>query len=136
MIKELVTIEFRYRDKPINKDFSGSKTSKITIGVYDTFKEAIEAGNKALENLESRFKLHKFPQGNNASKERFGEKNGCFGTQKRLITNLAYLQTPFEFYAKITKLEHIDLNSKIDDVLESLNRWRKFKKEENDKEFI
>jgi hypothetical protein len=33
MKKELVTIEFRYHDKPLSKDFSGHESKTITIEV-------------------------------------------------------------------------------------------------------
>jgi len=45
MKKELLTIEFRYHDKPLSKDFGGHESKTITIGVYDTLDEAIIEGN-------------------------------------------------------------------------------------------
>lgn len=93
MTKELVTIEFRYHDKPKGEHDSNYKSKTITIGVFDTIEEAIIEGNKALELLESKFKLHAFPKGDKAAKERFSKNGGCFGNAKKLVTNLAYLQT-------------------------------------------
>ena len=128
MTKELVTIEFRYRDKPQSEDFSGHEMKTITIGVFDTLEEAIVEGNKALEIFEKHFKL-------NAAwnkKDRFGKNNGCFGTANRLITPLAYLQCPFDFYAKITKLTYADVEQTILDVLEAGKRYKEYKRLETE----
>lgn len=130
MTKELVTIEFRYRD--ITKDGLDYRhiSKTVTIGVYDTFDEAIEAGNKVLELLELRFPLHVFPKGNKAAKERFSKNGGCFGSANRLVTNLAYLKTPFEFYAKIQQLKYDDVDLSILEVLDATKRYREFKLKE------
>lgn len=127
MTKELVTIEFRYNDKPISEDFGGYKTKTITIGVFDTLDEAIVEGNKALEIFEKKFKLHVFPKGYSAAKERFSKNGGCFGSANKLISNLAYLQTPFTFYAKITTLKYEDLEQTIFNVLEAGKRYKEYK---------
>ena len=129
MDKELLTIDFRYSDKRPDYENISHESKKITIGVFDTLEEAIIAGNKTLELLESKFKLHIFPKGNLASKERFGITNGCFGNPKRLISDLAYLQTPFSFYAKIEKLKYDDVEQTILNVLDARKRYDKYKKE-------
>ena len=123
MTKELVTIEFRYMDVPKSEDFSGSESKTITIGVFDTIDEAITEGNKALEVFEKHFKLNTAWN----RKERFSKNGGCFGNAKRLISPLAYLQTPFDFYAKITKLTYNDVNETIVEVLEAGKRYKTFK---------
>lgn len=116
MQKYHVTIEFR-RYKEVN-GIEEYFNKTITIGVFDDFKEACLRGNKELENLENRFKIHVFPSGKVANKERFSLNGGCFGSKKTLITNLAYLQTPFNFYAKITTLNYSnDINDVIDKIL-------------------
>ena len=46
MTKELLTIEFRYRDKPKSDSDSEHRSKTITIGVFDTLEEAIVEGNK------------------------------------------------------------------------------------------
>lgn len=132
MIKELVTIEFRYRDAPIGEFDSGHLTKTITIGVFDTLEQAIIEGNKALEVFEKNFELQRFPNGNNAKKNRFGKNNGCFGSATRLVTPLAYLRTPFDFYAKITKLTYGDVEQTIIEVLESNKRYVEFKNSNQD----
>jgi len=121
--QELVTIEFRYKDKPKSEVFSGSESKTITVGVFDTFDEAIEAGNKALEVFEKHFKLNV----HHNKKNRFGKNNGCFGYSTRLIIPLAYLQCPFDFYAKITTLKFQDAEQTILDVLEAEKRYREYK---------
>jgi len=127
MTKELVTIEFRYRDKPISEAFSGHETKTITIGVFDTLDEAIVEGNKALEVFEKHFKLNTAWN----IKDRFSKNGGCFGAAKRLITPLAYLQTPFDFYAKIEKLAYSDVEETILEVLEANKRYKEYENKED-----
>lgn len=132
MEKYLVTIEFRYYGIPEGSGGFTSRNKKVTIGVYDTFDEACLNGNKLLENLESKFKLHVYPGGVKATKERFSKNGGCFGSSNTLVTNMAYLKTPFEFYAKIDTLKYIDINEAIHDAVESEKGYRKYKSEIED----
>lgn len=127
MEKYLVKIEFRYSDAPKTEDRSTSKNKIVTIGVYDTFEDACRNGNNLLETLESKFKLHQFPDGSKASKERFSKNGGCFGSANTLATNLAYLKTPFEFYAKIETLKYDPIDEAIEDVVSSSKRYRGYK---------
>jgi hypothetical protein len=46
-IKELVTLEFRYNDKPASYHHSSYRSKIITIGIFDTLEEAVNQGNKA-----------------------------------------------------------------------------------------
>ena len=127
MEKYLVTIEFRYSDAPnFDTNFS-SKNKTITIGVYDSFDEACINGNNLLETLESKFKIHTFPNGSEAKKDRFSKNGGWFGSKNTLVTNLAYLKTPFEFYAKIETLKYDSIDESINDVLNSVKRYRIYK---------
>lgn len=132
MEKYLVTIEFRYSDAPPEGYNYTSHTKTITIGVYDDFDEACVHGNKLMETMESKFKLHVFPDGKIAKKERFSKNGGCFGSKKDLITNLAYLSTPFSFFAKITTLKYSDIDDTINDVVMAGNRYKEYKKAIND----
>lgn len=118
MEKYLVSIEFRYKDADRSGEDYNNRSKTVTIGVYDNFDNACDAGNRLLEKLEGKFKLHKFPDGSYASKtkNRFSLRGGCFGSKQDLITDLAYLKTPFNFYAKITTL-NID---PVEDVLETI----------------
>lgn len=120
--KHLVTIEFRYTTKFINEykeTENKSKNKTITIGLFDTLEEAIIEGNKSLEVLESHFPLHTYPSGDKAKKNRFC-KNYIFGQPNKLVTNLAYLKTPFEFFAKIQTLYYANTNDAILSVLSEL----------------
>ena len=120
MNKYLVTIEFRYNDVNIDGD-SVSRRDKITIGVYYEAASAYEAGNEALELLESKFALNP----NYNRKERFSYNGGCFGEPKHLISNLGYLQTPFSFYANIEILNYLPVGEKIEQVLSSIAAYNK-----------
>lgn len=122
MIKHLITIEFRYKGISKGEWDSEHKSKTITLGVYDTIEEAILEGNKALEIFEKHFKLNTHWN----VKDRFSKNGGCFGNSKTLITNLAYLQTPFEFYAKITKLDYLDVEETITNVLDSIKEYKNY----------
>jgi hypothetical protein len=128
MTKELLTIEFRYHDIPKGEWDSEYKSKTITLGVFDTLEEAIVEGNKALEVFEKHFKLNTAWN----RKARFSKNGGCFGEPQRLITALAYLQTPFDFYAKIEKLNYGDVEQTIVEVLEANNRYKEHKLSEQD----
>jgi len=121
MEKFLLTIEFRYNDSPEHGGEFICKT--ITLGVFDTRDEANTTGNKAMEIFENHFKLNP----NYNKKERFSNNGGCFGSPHDLITNLAYLQCPFSFFAKITKLKYDDVEQTILEVIEATKRYRKYK---------
>jgi len=127
MTKELLTIEFRYTDISKGEFDTEHKNTTITIGVFDTLEEAIVEGNKALQVFEKHFKIHVFPDGREAKKDRFSKNGGCFGSACRLVTPLAYLKTPFEFYAKITKLTYKDVEQTIIEVLEANKRYKEYK---------
>ena len=121
MIKYLLTIEFRYCDAPKYEDDGSGRIKKITIGIYDSFSEACASGNNLMENLESKFDLHVFPDGRVATKHRFNE-------QRDLITNLAYLKVGFSFYAKIQKLHLDSVDDAINNVVNSVNSYREYKR--------
>lgn len=123
MEKYLVTIEFRYSDAPKNEYNITHHSKTITIGVFDEFDTACVEGNKALEIFESNFKLNS----NWNKKERFSKNGGAFGNKHTLISNLAYLQTPFEFYAKIETLKYLPVEESIEDVLQAVDRYKKYK---------
>lgn len=129
-MKYLVQIEFRYNDKNPMKDDYHYVNKMLTVGIYDTPEEAYEKGNKVLEKLEFNFDRHKFPQGHYAPKERFSKNGGAFGSEKNLITNMAYLKTPFQFFAKITKLHFLDLEETTKEAVEGCKRYRDFKNRE------
>ena len=131
MEKYLVRIEFRYSDAPKTEDGYTSKNKKITIGVYDTFEEACKNGNNLLEILESKFELHQYPDGTKASKKRFSKNGGILGGKKNLVSSLAYLKTPFEFYAKIETLEYNPINETIETIINASKRYINYKNNNN-----
>ena len=131
MEKYLVRIGFRYSDAPETEDGTTSKNKMVTIGVYNTFKDACQNGNNLLEVLESKFELHQFPDGRKASKERFSKNGGCFGGKKNLVSSLAYLKTPFEFYAKIETLEYSPIDEVIENVVSASKRYINYKNNNN-----
>ena len=128
MTKFLVTIEFRYNDVLRCEGDYTSRTKEVTIGVYDNFNDACKEGNKLMENLESKFDLHVFPNGKGTAKrERFSKNGGCFGSKKNLITSLAYLKTPFQFFAEIIPLKYDVIDNVIDEVTDSVKRYKNYK---------
>ena len=132
MEKYLVNVEFRYNDKKPDRDEDNYESKTITIGVFDTLEEANTEGNKLLEILESNYPLHEFPDGRKAAKERFSKHGGAFGSRKDLITNMAYLKTPFSFFARVKKLQYLDVQDTIDEALASCKRYRAYKLAEQD----
>lgn len=127
MTKELLTIEFRYHDAPKSEHDCESKSKEITIGVFDTLDDAIVEGNKVLEVFEKHFKLNTAWN----KKDRFSKNGGCFGYPKRLISQLAYLQTPFDFYAKITQLKYDDVEETIFEMIEADRRYHEYKNKQS-----
>lgn len=113
MEKYLVAVEFRYTGKP-DKIGCTSYSKTLTIGVFESFDDAIEHGNKFLERLELVFIL------NGHNKDRFGKTNGPFRSKTTLVSNLGYLKTPFEFYAKITTLNFADQGDFIAGILSEI----------------
>jgi len=112
MEKYLVTVEFRYNGKP-DKIGCTSYSKTLTIDGFESFYEAIEHGNKFLEYMETIFPL-------NGQKDRFGKTNGPFRSKTTLVSDLGYLKTPFEFYAKITALNFADQSDFVADILSDL----------------
>jgi hypothetical protein len=121
----LVDLELRYVDQPRDdRGYPDHVSKTITVGIYDTYEEAVEAGNAMLETeLETRFPLNK----NWNKKNRFGEKYTMY-----LISDLAYLTTPFNFFAHIKKLEISSISEAVDEALKAGSRYKEWKKKEID----
>lgn len=91
----------------------------VNLGMYDTYEEACSAGNKFLELMENKFPLHVFPNNRNTRKERFGYYNlGGNRYKYNIVSNVAYLQTPFTFYAKIETINFVEL-SEISSIIDA-----------------
>jgi hypothetical protein len=107
MEKYVVQIEFRYHK--VTNCKSKPRVSLIsdirTIGIFDDFDSACNAGNNFLEEqLESRFQRC---ESVGSQRNRFNQ-DSMFGTKRDLVTNSGYLDTPFKFFAKITTLKPYD----------------------------
>ena len=124
-MKHLVRIEFRYHDAP-----DKYREKVVTIGVYESFQDACDGGNAALERMEKRFPAHRYPDGQEAPRERFSLNGGAFGTKRTLVTNMANLRTPFAFFAQIEPLDETDLDGAIDDVVAAVKRHRAAKQDD------
>lgn len=123
--KELLQIEFRYKDKPPMEGMSEHCSKTIALGIFDTFEDAAIAGNKALEAFEARYKVNK-----GWGKSRFSKNGAPFGRELRLISPLGYLVgVPFDFYAKIEKLTFDDVEDTISEVLSAIERFKKYDQE-------
>lgn len=119
MTKELLTIEFRYYDKPKSEAFSGYETKTITIGVFDTLEDAVIEGTKVVAELAKSFEVR--------HDDKFAI-NGLFGLPNRLVTNCCYPTKGIQFFAKITKLEFNSLNKTITETFEAFYRYKEYKK--------
>lgn len=120
MEKKLLTIEFRYIDKPKGDYDCEYKSKKITIGIYDTLDEAIIEGNKVLDILSKSFEVR--------SDDKF-QHNWLFGRPKDLVTNTCYKDN-IKFFAKIETLYFDDLNETISETFKAFERYKEFKRSE------
>jgi hypothetical protein len=114
MEKELLTIEFRYHVIPKSEYSSDYDAKTITIGVYDTFEEAIKEGNNIIKQLSSRFKH---------LRGEFGTKNGPFGSSTRLVAD-CFSGYPHVF-CKITKLKFEDVEDVMNEAFAKETEYRK-----------
>lgn len=100
--KELLVIEFRYS---IDEDH---RTKKVTVGIYDSLQEAIQEGNRVIDNTLSKvFEIRK--------EDYFG-KPLLGGYPKRLVTNVCY-KDGIKFFFSITPLIYADIDTTIDDIM-------------------
>jgi len=107
MEQYLVQIEFRYNGA------DGYTSKKVTLGVFDTRDAANDRGNKELEMLESRFPLNR----HRLQKDRLSNTGGPWNWPVGLVSDLGYLETPFNFYLSVEKLVYTDLGPVIDNIL-------------------
>lgn len=119
MKKELLTIEFRYHDKPKNSDFSEYTNKRITIGIYDTLEEAIEAGNEVVKVLAKSFEVRQ--------DDKFQLKF-LFGCPKKLVSNTCYPTNGISYFAKIETLDFCDLSLTIAETFEAYERYINYKR--------
>mgnify|MGYP003427497216 FL=1 len=115
--KELLTVEFRYDDVNVMKSEVDYKNRTVTIGIYDSFDEAITEGNKALDKLYAFIKFD--------SSDRF-VKNHLWGTPRRLVCSHRY-----DVFVKITQLKFEDIELFAAEVRNSSRRVYEFHKLNN-----
>jgi hypothetical protein len=116
MKTELLQVEFRYRNKPRSEYDSTFSSKKITIGLFDSLADAIEPANKVVDKLNVMgFRI------NGA----FGQRNGCFGSATRLLTDFYSKNRPMDVFVSIT---HLDNTSLEDAFSEAMTSNREFKK--------
>lgn len=125
MKKELLTIEFRYHDRPEWSHDSGYRTKTITIGVFDTLKEAVDEGNRKLKSLSEHFEV----RADDVFKE-----NGLFGFPQRLVSNSCYTTKGVSYFARITSLEFDDLSDTIAETFRAYDRYKQYRNELEDDE--
>lgn len=111
--KELLTVEFRYNDKPADLDHCEYKSRTITIGVFDTLEEAIDMGNHTLDILSKVFEVR--------SDDKF-KLNHLFGSPNRLVTNTCYSTREVQYFAKITLLKFDDLKETVNEAFRASER--------------
>lgn len=130
MEKYLVTIEFRYNKAPkYERDTYCSET--VTIGVFDDLKQACDNGNKQLEIFERHFKLNP----NYNRKERLNPNQVGIFKNWLLVTNLGYLETPFDFFLKVETLRFGSIEDTINKVVACTKEYREYmNREESDED--
>lgn len=120
MQKELLTIEFRYNDRP-RGDWDGPSCSKtITIGIFDTLEEAVKKGNEILKVLSEHFEVRN---------DDLFKIHGLFGNPDRLITNCCYTTKGIAYFASITPLRFDDLSETIKETFRAYDRYKQYKQE-------
>lgn len=119
MDKFLLTIEFRYHVVPKYDSDLYDKSDVVTIGVYDSFDEAIDNGNEVLKMLSDNFKFYG---------SKFGKNNGPFGSPTMLVCSA--FKYP-EVFCKITKLKYFDIKQTMNNALNSEKEYREWENDLN-----
>ena len=115
--KYLVTVEFRYSYTDYSIDSDGQReytSNKTTLGVYKDISDACNKGNEFLLELEGLYKLNVYANGVTSKKLRLTKF-------VKLVTNLGYLKTPFEFYLKVTTLNHVPTSDVLNLIIKRLS---------------
>lgn len=121
--KQLVTVELRYEDEPVNEDVGGYKTCTITVGIYDTLDEAIEQGNKVIKLLSKYFEVRS---------DDYFVKNALFGAPRTLVSNCCYRTQQIAYFAKIIPLHFDDLEEAIKEAFAARERYKRYEQENQD----
>lgn len=113
MKKELLTVEFRYNDKPKYCTECRYVSKTVTIGIFDSLEEAVKVGNDTLRELSKSFEV----RDNDVFKIQ-----GLFGFPDRLITNTCYPTKGVQYFAHIESLDFCDLPTTITEAFNSSDR--------------
>lgn len=123
MTKELLQIEFRYRDAPNDDGIDSCKSKTVTVGVYDTLEEAVKAGNTTLEMMKVHFEVR--------PNDRFAVC-GLFGRPTRLVTNCCYARDGVQYFATIKKLDFAPVADYISAAFEAAVRFKEYEKKQHE----
>lgn len=116
-IQEMLTVEFSYLDFPPNCDSIHRLKRTITIGVYDTIEEAVQAGNEVLEKMSKHFYLRR--------SDKF-KVDGIGGRPDRSVYNGYNPTKGVEFHARITRIDHTDLEDTITEIWKAYDRYKNY----------
>lgn len=120
MQKELLTIEFRYNDRPSVICPATSCKKIITIGIFDSLEEAVRAGNETLKTLSKHFQVR--------DDDRF-KVHGLFGNPDRIVTNTCYPTNGIVYFARITPLKFTCLSETIAETFRAHERYKQYYQE-------
>lgn len=123
MTREILKVEFRYHDRPNANGIGEFPSKTITIGIYDTLSDAIEAGNKLLETLSKTFEVR--------SDDKF-ILNHYYGSPNRLVTNTCYPTKGIEYFAKIEELNFDSVTDTINETFKAYERYKEYREKEED----
>ena len=119
--KELLTVEFRYNG--ISDNFVSYNEKKYTIGIYDSFEDAEEAGNELLQQLSRFFEVRK--------DDKFGKK--LFGIKNRQVNNICYNTNGVIYIARITTLKQCEnIENEVERIFKNVNERKEFEIKEEE----
>jgi hypothetical protein len=118
MKKYILTVEFRYHDKPKGEWDHEYPSKKITIGIYDSMDKAVLEGNTIMRALSKHFQVR---DGD------WFKMVHLFGHPKTLCTNTCYPTKGIEYFAKIDTLVFDDLEATIAEAFTAYERYREYK---------
>lgn len=123
MEKFMLQVELRYGTVPKKEYHPEHVCEYTTIGVYDTFQEAIKEGNRVLNEIISKHSL--------SVRDGFGEHNGPFRSATTLVTNCCTHER-VQYFAQITPLKFLDLDERIKFAFESQRKHDEWKRNNNE----
>jgi hypothetical protein len=119
MKKYLLTVEFRYHDKPKGEWDSEYQSKKLTIGIYDTISEAMVEGNTAIGFLSKHFQVR--------PDDKFQENFLMGKYPKTLVTNCCYSTDRIQYFANIDTLHFDNIQQMVTEAFTAYERYREYK---------